>query len=278
MRPGLFASVQHSSTADEVIRQVEWLILQGVLRPGDRLPAERELSLQLGVSRPVLRDALKDLETRGLILSRHGGGTFVADVISDVFTEPVMDLIASHRRAIDDYLDYRKEIEAVAAGMAAERATNADLAMLSSVIETMRSAHKTGDFTEEAKADVEFHNTVSEIAHNIVLLHTLRSCYRLHMDGVFYNRTLLYSLPGVRADLLAQHEAIAYAITSRNADAARKASRDHIAYVEQKLAEAETVMARDIVSRLRLTRSENRKPSTITAYSIRKDETTHVES
>ena len=276
MRPGLFASVQHPSTADEVIRQVEWLILQGVLRPGDRLPAERDLSLQLGVSRPVLRDALKDLETRGLILSRHGGGTFVANVISDVFAEPVMDLIASHRRAIYDYLDYRKEIEAVAAGMAAERATDADLAMLSGVIETMRSAHKTGDFTEEAKADVEFHNTVSEIAHNIILLHTLRSCYRLHMDGVFYNRTLLYSLPGVRADLLAQHEAIASAISSRNPDAARSASRAHIAYVEQKLSEAETVMARDSVSRLRLTRSEAHKPVTMMSQSP-KAETKHAE-
>lgn len=276
MRHGLFASVQHPSTADEVIRQVEWLILQGVLRPGDRLPAERELSTQLGVSRPVLRDALKDLENRNLILSRHGGGTFVANVISDVFAEPVMDLIASHRRAIHDYLDYRKEIEAVAAGMAAERATDADLAMLSGVIETMRSAHKTGDFTEEAKADVEFHNTVSEIAHNIILLHTLRSCYRLHMDGVFYNRTLLYSLPGVRADLLSQHEAIARAISSRNPDAARKASKAHIAYVEQKLAEAETVMARDSVSRLRLTRSEERKPANLISRSL-KAETTHVE-
>lgn len=276
MRPGLFANVQHSSTADEVIRQVEWLILQGVMRPGDRLPAERELSLQLGVSRPVLRDALKDLEMRGLILSRHGGGTFVANVISDVFAEPVMDLIASHRKAIYDYLDYRKEIEAVAAGMAAERATDADLAMLSRVIETMRSAHKTGDFTEEAKADVEFHNTVSEIAHNIILLHTLRSCYRLHMDGVFYNRTLLYSLPGVRADLLAQHEAVASAIASRNPDAARSASRSHITYVEQKLSEAETVMARDSVSRLRLTRSEGQKPVNVMSQSP-KSETKHAE-
>ena len=276
MRPGLFASVQHPSTADEVIRQVEWLILQGVLRPGDRLPAERELSVQLRVSRPVLRDALKDLEMRGLILSRHGGGTFVANVISDVFAEPVMELIASHRKAIYDYLDYRKEIEAVAAGMAAERATDADLAMLSGMMETMRSAHKTGDFTEEAKADVEFHNTVSEIAHNIILLHTLRSCYRLHMDGVFYNRTLLYNLPGVRADLLAQHETIASAIASRDPDAARKASKAHIAYVEQKLAEAETVMARDSVSRLRLTRSEERKPTNLISRSL-KAETKHVE-
>ena len=274
MPSSVFASVSHATTADEVIRQVEWLILEGVLRPGDRLPSERDLSTQLNVSRPVLRDALKDLELRALIVSRHGGGTFVADVISDVFAEPVMELIASHRKAIYDYLDYRKEIEAVAAGMAAERATDADLAMLARVMETMCGAHKSGNFTEEAKADVEFHNTVSEIAHNIILLHTLRSCYRLHMDGVFYNRTLLYGLPGVRAALLEQHKAIAAAITAHDVEAAKAASREHIAFVELKLAEAEKVMARDSVSRLRLTRTEGRKPVSLPSL---KAETKHAE-
>lgn len=255
MTIAIFASIRHASTADEVIRQIEWLILEGVLRPGDRLPSERELSLQMDVSRPVLRDALKELESRGLILSRHGGGTFVANVISDVFAEPVMDLIASHSKAIYDYLDYRKGIETVAAGMAAERATDADLAMLTAVMKAMRMAHKSGNFTEEAKADVEFHKTVSEIAHNIILLHTLRSCYKLHMDGVFFSRTLLYDLPGVRAALLEQHEAIAAAIMARDANAAKAAARAHITYVEQQLSEVEKVMARDSVSRLRLART-----------------------
>lgn len=255
MTQSVFSSIRHASTADEVIRQIEWLVLEGVLRPGDRMPSERDLSQQMDVSRPVLREALKDLESRRLIVSRHGGGTFVADVISDVFAEPVMDLITSHRKAIHDYLEYRKEIEAVAAGMAAERATEADMALLARVMENMRLAHQSGNFSEEAKADVEFHNTVSEIAHNIILLHTLRSCYRLHMDGVFYNRTLLYGLPGVRTALLEQHEAIAAAIAARNSDAAQKASRAHITYVELKLSEAEKVSVRDSISRLRLART-----------------------
>lgn len=250
-----YTSVVHASAADEVIRQIEWLILEGVLRPGDRLPAERDLAVRLDVSRPVLREALKNLEARGLILSRHGGGTFVANVISDVFAEPVVDLIASHRKAIDDYLDYRKEIEAVAAGMAAERATEADLALLDRVMDAMRAAHKTGNFTHEARADAEFHNTVSEIAHNIILLHTLRSCYKLHMDGVFYNRILLYSLPDVRPALLQQHETIAAAIAAHDAQGARNAARAHIVYVGQKLAEAEKITARDSISRLRLAHS-----------------------
>ncbi|MEP4422756.1 MAG: GntR family transcriptional regulator, partial [Nitratireductor sp.] len=71
----VYARIQHARTADEVVGRIEDLILEGVLRPGDRLPGERDLSSRLDVSRPILRDALKQLETRGLVVSRHGDGT-----------------------------------------------------------------------------------------------------------------------------------------------------------------------------------------------------------
>ena len=77
----LFEKITHNRTADAVTEQIELLILQGILRPGDRLPGERELSGQVDVSRPILREALKALEERGLLVSRHGEGTFVADLM-----------------------------------------------------------------------------------------------------------------------------------------------------------------------------------------------------
>ncbi len=89
-----FQPVASRPTADEVARQIELLVLEGVLHPGDRLPGERELAARLAVSRPVLRDALKTLEGRGLIESRHGGGTFVAAIEGTLFASPVIDLIA----------------------------------------------------------------------------------------------------------------------------------------------------------------------------------------
>ena len=198
----IFSRVDHGRTADEVVSQIEILILEGILRVGDKLPGERELARQLEVSRPILRDALKMLETRGLLVTRHGGGTFVADVIGQVFTKPVMELIAKHRKATMDYLEYRREIEGVAAEYATRRATAADKALLTQIIERMKEAHLKDDFAEEAAIDVEFHNTIGECAHNIILLHTLRSCYRLLSDGVFYNRALIYMLPGARDVLL----------------------------------------------------------------------------
>lgn len=251
MTGDIFHKIEHLRTADEVITQIESLILEGILRVGDRLPGERELSRQFDVSRPILRDALKVMEARGLLQAHHGGGTFVADVIGQVFTQPVMELIGSHRKATADYLEYRYEIEGIAAEYAAKRATEDDKALLTRLVERMKEAHLKDDFNEEAAIDVEFHNAVGECAHNIILLHTLRSCYRLLSDGVFYNRALVYGFPGARNKLLSQHLAIYDAVMKSDPNAARDAAHTHITFVERSMAEAERTDDWSRVSKLR---------------------------
>ena len=231
---------------------MESLILEGVLRAGDRLPGERELARQFDVSRPILRDALKTLEARGLMVTRHGGGTHVADVIGEVFSKPVMELIVNHRKAAADYLEYRREIEGLAAEYAARRATSEDLALLDRIMGRMEVAHQRADFREEAEIDVEFHHAVGECAHNIILLHTLRSCYKLLTDGVFQNRLVVFALPAARDALLEQHRAIHRAVVVGDPTAARQAAMDHITYLERAMAEAERSGDWQRVSRLRL--------------------------
>ncbi|RWK56198.1 FCD domain-containing protein [Mesorhizobium sp.] len=248
----IFSRIEHSRTADEVVQQIESLILEGVLRTGDRLPGERELARRFEVSRPILRDALKTLEGRGLLTTRPGGGTHVADVIGQLFTKPVTDLISMHRKAATDYLEYRREIEAVAAEYAARRATSDDLALLDRIMARMEEAHRTGNFDDEAEIDVEFHHAICECAHNIILLHTLRSCYRLLSDGVFQNRLLVFNVPGAREALLSQHRAIYAAVKAGDPAAARQAAMDHITHVERTMAEAERSGDWQRVSRLRL--------------------------
>ncbi|MBB2969723.1 FCD domain-containing protein [Mesorhizobium sp. RMAD-H1] len=260
MSEQIFSRIEPSRTADEIVSQIEILILEGILRVGDRLPGERELARQFDISRPILREALKRLESRGLLVTRHGGGTFVADVIGQVFTRPVIELIASHRKATADYLEYRREIEGIAAEFAARRATAADKALLTGIMEAMEAAHGKDDFAEEAHLDVEFHNAIGECAHNIVLLHTLRSCYRLLADGVFYNRALIYGFPGARDILLAQHRAIFDAVIAGDPKAARKAVEAHISYIERAMIEAERSDSWQQVSRLRLTQRNSASP------------------
>ncbi|APO65068.1 GntR family transcriptional regulator [Brucella suis] len=247
----VFSRIQASRTADDVVHQIESLILEGVLRGGDRLPGERELARQFDISRPILRDALKRLETAGLLTSRHGGGTFVADVIGQVFSAPVVKLFADHHKATADYLEYRREIESVAAEYAALRATPADRALLTEIMNAMEKAHGADDFATEARLDVELHNAIGEAAHNIVLLHTLRSCYQLLKDGVFYNRSVIYNHPGVADVFLSQHRAIYDAVMAGNPQAAREAVQKHIRFVEQATHDRALNDERERVARLR---------------------------
>jgi GntR family transcriptional regulator, transcriptional repressor for pyruvate dehydrogenase complex len=253
----IFSRIEHVRTAQEVVQQIETLILEGVLSSGDRLPAERELARQFDVSRPILRDALKILEARGLLATRHGGGTHVADVTGEVFARPVMDLIASHPKAAADYLEYRRAIESTAAEFAARRITGDDRALLAGSMARMQAAHLDGDPAQEAAVDVEFHTAIGECAHNIILLHTLRSCYRLLSDGVFHNRLMIFSLPEAREVLLAQHTAIHDTVVAGDAVGARAAAAAHIDFVERAMAEADRSHDWRRVSRLRLNQRVN---------------------
>ncbi|WP_421577474.1 FadR/GntR family transcriptional regulator [Shinella sp. M31] len=235
----LFSRISPSRTADEVVRQIELLLLEGVLRDGERLPGERELSKRLDVSRPILRDALKELENRGLLVSQHGDGTYVADIIGQVFSRPVVDLIARHQRATQDYIEYRRELEGITAELAARRATDYDRQMLTRIMQSMRAAHEGGSFDAELEADVELHNAIGEAAHNIVLLHTLRACYRLLAQGIFFHRHLVFASETARGHLLAQHEAIYAAIMAGDGNGARNAAQAHMDYIAVAIRDAE---------------------------------------
>lgn len=255
-RKGIFAQISHGRTADEVVRQIELLLLEGVLRDGDRLPGERDLAIEMDVSRPILREALKELESRGLLVSHHGGGTFVADLVGQVFSKQITELIARHASATRDYLEYRRELEGLTAALAAERATDTDKALMARILADMERAHRAGDAEAELAADVEFHNAVGEAAHNIVLLHTMRACYRLLREGIFFNRRAVFALPDARTRLLDQHRAIAQAIAAGDGGAARTAAQAHIDFVMQAVESATRAEDRSRISKLRLLQRE----------------------
>lgn len=252
----LYARVEHSRTADEVVQQIELLILDGILRDGDRLPGERDLAQKFDVSRPILREALKELETRGLLVSNHGGGTFVADIIGQVFSKPVAELISRHARATHDYLEYRRELEGLTADLAARRATDTDKALLSRIIADMKTAHEAGDTSAEMAADVELHNAIGEAAHNIVLMHTMRACYRLLSQNIFFSRRTILELPSVRDTLLSQHIAIHDAIIAGRPVEAKAAAQGHIDFIVQAMSEAARAGEWSRVSRLRFAQRE----------------------
>jgi GntR family transcriptional repressor for pyruvate dehydrogenase complex len=253
-----FQKIVADKISSAIVRQIECLVLQGVLRPGDRLPAERELSETLDVSRPTLREALADMEERGLIVTRPGGGTFVAEVLGSAFAPPLIELFATHDTALFDYVAFRRDLEGLAAERAAVNATDADLRVIDSVFRRMEEAATKRNPDEEAAIDAEFHMTIVEAAHNVVMLHMMRSLYDLLVRGVFYNRSVIYSLRERRSKLLDQHRAIRDAVLDRDPGAARVAVEAHMDFIAAALRDANRMRSREQVAALRQRHEEIR--------------------
>lgn len=250
----IFGKITAERAAHQVVRRIEVLVLEGVLRNGDRLPSERDLASEMNVSRPILREALKILESKGILETRHGQGTVIADVVGSIFSQPVEALMRSYPRTKSDYVEFRCEMEAWAAALAAERATDDDLIMLKAVFAQMKDAHERRAVEEESRLDLEFHMTIADCAHNIILIHSLRSCYQLLSDNVFLNRARIYDIAGARDKLLGQHHAIMDAIVARDVTGAREAALAHMLYVASTMEDADRIVLRQENAALRLKR------------------------
>ena len=230
-----FERIEPEKLARAVVHQIEGLILRGILRPGERLPSERELSDRLGVSRPSLREAIADLQESGLLVARANSGIFVADVLGSAFSPALTRLFSSHSEAVFDALDFRRDMEGLAAHRAARLASDTDLAVVNAVFEKMEDAHTNRDADKEARLDAEFHLAIIEASHNIVLLHMMRSMYDLLQTGVFYNRQVIFEQRTTRTALLDQHRAINEQLQKRDPDAARTAVQTHLDFVRASL-------------------------------------------
>jgi len=246
----VFERIQSGKSSNEVAHQIEALVIEGILCAREQLPAERDLAKETGVSRPVVRDALQLLVDRKILIRKQGGGTFVADIIGQVFSDPITELLGHHQKATIDYIEYRREIEGIAAGFAAERATAFDKDLLRKQVQKMSDAHVKQDSDLETKLDLEFHSLIGEMAHNLVLLHTLRSCYKLLSQGILKNRERLYDTDERQA-LFDQHIEIANAILEGNKERAIEASRYHLTYILEKHAVLAKELERERISNLR---------------------------
>ncbi|CUH53928.1 FadR/GntR family transcriptional regulator [Shimia marina] len=231
-----FQKVQPEKLSTSVVRQIELLILRGILRPGERLPAERELSDRLGVSRPSLREAIATLQDKGLLTSKAGAGIFVADVLGSAFSEALVQLFSGHDEAVFDYIAFRRDMEGLAAERAAAYASDTDLQVIQAVFDKMEAAHPKRNPNDEAQLDADFHLAIIEASHNVIMLHMMRSMYQLLREGVFYNRMIMFKQRTTRGELLEQHRAINAALQARDSKAAREAVIAHLDYVEGALA------------------------------------------
>lgn len=253
-----FLKVTPEKLSHSVVRQIEQLILRGILRPGERLPSERDLADKMGVSRPSLRDAIADLAERGLLVSRAGSGIFVAEVLGSAFSPALTQLFSTHDEAVFDYISFRRDMEGLAAERAATFGSETDLKLIATIFGKMELAHQKRDPSDEAELDAEFHMAIIEASHNVIMLHMLRSMFELLRQGVFYNRQMMFRNRMTRDQLLDQHRAINAAIQSRDPDAARTAVAAHMAYVEQAFHDQMRAEKHESIARQRLEQEASR--------------------
>ena len=247
-----FERIQPEKLSHSVIRQIEQLILRGILRPGERLPSERELSEKLGVSRPSLRDAVAELQQKGLLISRANSGIFVADVLGSAFSPALQRLFSTHDEAVFDYIAFRRDMEGLAAERATRLSSDTDLQLINSIFEKMENAHGKRDPSDEAGLDADFHLSIIEASHNVVMRHMMRSMYELLRAGVFYNRKIMFQQRTTREALLDQHRAINTALLARDGAEARRAVESHLDFVAQALTDHLKAEKNESIARKRL--------------------------
>ena len=219
--------------ADTNANQLEQRILEGSLKPGDRLPPERDFALELGVSRPSLREAMQKLVSKGLLSTRHGGGTFVTDRLEAYFVDPWQDMLKSQPFLHRDLLEFRQMLETQAAALAAERATDIDIQRLDAAYAALDTAYSQGDLPACVGADVAFHQAIAEASHNLLIGHLTAGLMRVIHGHVSNNLTHLHTRPQRWGQLQTQHRAIWQAVRDHLPEQAIAAATEHIEFVRQ---------------------------------------------
>ncbi|WP_264737373.1 FadR/GntR family transcriptional regulator [Cytobacillus firmus] len=207
--------------------------LGGVLKPGERLPSERELAGQFNVSRTTIREALRAIELKGLIDIRQGGGSYVK--VPDVHSrkEEIITAVKAENPLVYEMLELRRALEVESCFLAAKRANPEDLEKLRTALNNMALAKQNPDLG--LKADLDFHIGISEATHNsifIELIHTLRG----HMEHTIKaTQNHRFKDPSRYEDTMEEHKEIYLAIASGNGDRAKELMEGHITKIREEL-------------------------------------------
>ncbi|MCB1780556.1 MAG: GntR family transcriptional regulator [Candidatus Competibacteraceae bacterium] len=258
-----FETINPPKVADVIVNQIEQLILEGILKPGERLPPERELAQKFNVSRPSLREAITTLKSRGLLQSRRGGGSYVVDVIAPGLTNPLIELLKNHPKAMFDVLELRHALEEVAAYFAALRATGADREILQRRFAELEAIQKgKHEPQHDAVVDAGFHLAIADASHNVALIHVMRGLFDLLLSHINRSLERLYTREDNYVIIHSQHQAVLEAVLKRDPEAARQAAHVHLAFVETTLRELDEEATRQTRAQRRLQDNLNIETST----------------
>lgn len=222
----IIKKIKYHRVYEDVIEQIENMILEGNLAPGDVLPTERELAQAFGISRGTLREAFRILEREGLIETRPGGGRYLNKNLSK--TEDRNRIIENIERAtIIELLEARETFETGIVELAARRATEQDIVEIEAALEKWGKIDSESD--DPASPDQAFHLSIAKATHNVVLVNLID----LHMDLLQKTLTKTVIIPGRKEEVYKEHLNILQAIKEKDPAKAKDAILYHLKQVKQ---------------------------------------------
>ena len=224
-----FGILQKDALSEKIVERVLGLIREKQLRPGDRLPPERELAPMMGVSRPSLREALRALSVMKVVENRQGSGTYITSLRPELFVNHLDFIFTVNDATFLDVFEARKIVEVGLVALAANAITDEQLARLEECLK--RSASSVEQPETFLVTDLELHSIIIEAAGNRTLTLFMNSINQINTAS----RRRTNELSDVRCQTLKDHKAIVAALKAHDPDAAAKAMRNHLVNVEDKL-------------------------------------------
>ena len=221
--------VRKTKVYHEIVDQIRGLIAAGRIKPGDRLPPERELAELFKASRNSVRDAIRVLEQMGLIESRQGDGTYVRSVSAEELAEPLALMLLQSRTQMRELWEVRRVLEPALAEFAAERITEEELDELEAILEAQRRKVETGFLALEE--DTAFHYGIAEAARNTVMLRAVDTL----VDLLRQSRERSLQQHDRPAYSLAGHRRILAALRRRDPEGARAEMLRHLGDMEERV-------------------------------------------
>jgi len=232
----IFEPIRPKKISEEIVEQIKTLISRGELKPGERIPSERNLAEMLGVSRPSVREAIMMLEAMGFLESRQGGGTFVRALTEGCITDPLAKLVEKKDpQLLHSLAEVRMGLESWSVFLAAQRATEEDVSALQRIYTTMEQQAANGGWSPEV--DAEFHYAITAASHNSLQMHVLDSIHSLFHATIQVALVEFYQEKGHIQLLLNHHREILEAIIARDPELARQKMMEHLGLVEEKMAQ-----------------------------------------
>jgi GntR family transcriptional repressor for pyruvate dehydrogenase complex len=219
---GLIQPIKKRRVAEEIAGRIRVLMLDGTFQPGRPLPSERVLAGRFGVSRGSIRDAFRTLETIGLLVTRHGQGTFPKELDVDGLVAPLASVLTYRHDLQDELLDVRRMFEPAVARVAAARVTEAELADLDRILDAQRQKLKAG--RSAIAEDTAFHAALAKATRNRVVVSIMATLNDLLVES----RKLSLKQAGRPARSIRGHEAVVAALRRRDGDDAARAMHEHI--------------------------------------------------